>query len=43
MEEIELPVEINRVHSWHLFPIRLQLARLTIDRNKFIEGWRNPA
>jgi dTDP-4-amino-4,6-dideoxygalactose transaminase len=38
VEEIELPVEnSNRVHSWHLFPIRLQLARLTIDRNKFIE------
>jgi len=38
MEEIELPVEDgNRIHSWHLFPIRLQLDRLTIDRNKFIE------
>src|SRR5215470_11415528 len=38
VEEIELPVEDNnRIHSWHLFPIRLQLARLTIDRNKFIE------
>ena len=38
VEEIELPAEDgNRIHSWHLFPIRLQLARLTIDRNKFIE------
>lgn len=38
VEEIELPVgDDNRIHSWHLFPIRLQLARLTIDRNKFIE------
>jgi perosamine synthetase len=38
VEEIELPAEdSNRIHSWHLFPIRLQLARLTIDRNKFIE------
>jgi perosamine synthetase len=38
VEEIELPVEdSNRIHSWHLFPIRLQLARLTIDRNMFIE------
>jgi perosamine synthetase len=38
VEEIELPAEDgNRIHSWHLFPIRLRLARLTIDRNKFIE------
>jgi perosamine synthetase len=38
VEEIELPVDdSNRIHSWHLFPIRLQLARLTIDRNMFIE------
>jgi len=38
LEEIELPVEDgNRIHSWHLFPIRLRLTRLTIDRNKFIE------
>jgi perosamine synthetase len=38
LEEIEPPVEnSNRIHSWHLFPIRLQLTRLTIDRNKFIE------
>ncbi len=35
VEEIELPVEDdNRVHSWHLFPIRLRPA---IDRDKFIE------
>jgi dTDP-4-amino-4,6-dideoxygalactose transaminase len=27
----------NRIHSWHLFPIRLNLDRLTIDRNQFIE------
>jgi perosamine synthetase len=38
MVEIELPVEnIDRLHSWHLFPIRLQLERLTIDRNRFME------
>jgi dTDP-4-amino-4,6-dideoxygalactose transaminase len=38
VEEIELPVGGNdRIHSWHLFPIRLRLTRLTIDRNKFIE------
>lgn len=38
LEEIELPPTDNdRIHSWHLFPLRLQLDRLTIDRNKFIE------
>jgi perosamine synthetase len=38
VEEIGLPVgDSNRIHSWHLFPIRLRLTRLTIDRNKFIE------
>ena len=38
MEEIGLPVaDSNRIHSWHLFPIRLRLTRLTINRNKFIE------
>lgn len=26
----------NRVHSWHLFPIRLNLDRLTIGRDQFI-------
>jgi perosamine synthetase len=37
VEEIELPVgDSNRIHSWHLFPIRLRLTRLTIDRNEFI-------
>jgi dTDP-4-amino-4,6-dideoxygalactose transaminase len=38
VEEIELPVgDGNRIHSWHLFPIRLRLTRLTIDRNEFIQ------
>ncbi|HVG34790.1 MAG TPA: DegT/DnrJ/EryC1/StrS family aminotransferase [Pyrinomonadaceae bacterium] len=37
-EELELPVtNANRIHAWHLFPIRLRLERLTISRNKFIE------
>jgi perosamine synthetase len=38
VEEIELsgPVE-DRVHAWHLFPIRLQLERLSADRNTFIQ------
>jgi dTDP-4-amino-4,6-dideoxygalactose transaminase len=36
--EIELPPENgNRIHSWHLFPIRLRLDRLSISRNQFIE------
>ena len=36
--EIELPIEdVNRVHSWHLFPIKLRLERLSISRNVFIE------
>ncbi|MCA9830255.1 MAG: DegT/DnrJ/EryC1/StrS family aminotransferase [Dehalococcoidia bacterium] len=36
--EIELPVELSdRQHSWHLFPIRLRLEKLGIDRAAFIE------
>ncbi len=36
--ELELPPDDpNRVHSWHLFPIRLKLDRLAIDRHTFIE------
>jgi perosamine synthetase len=38
---IELPpCPENRIHSWHLYPIRLNLDRLTIDRNQFIEEIR---
>lgn len=38
IEEIELPaVDANRIHSWHLFPIRLRLERLWIERDRFIE------
>jgi perosamine synthetase len=37
VEEICLPqVQPNRIHSWHLFAIRLQLERLSIDRAQFI-------
>ena len=40
-EQIELPPEPpDRIHSWHLFPIRLKLDRLAIDRNAFIEEIR---
>lgn len=35
---IELPpTDRNRLHSWHLFPIKLHLDQLTIDRNRFID------
>jgi dTDP-4-amino-4,6-dideoxygalactose transaminase len=38
VEEIELPpTDRDRIHAWHLFPIRLRLERLTIDRNAFIK------
>ncbi len=38
LEEIELPPEPrNRMHSWHLFPLRLRLERLAITRNQFID------
>jgi dTDP-4-amino-4,6-dideoxygalactose transaminase len=36
--EIELPPECkNRIHSWHLFPIKLRLGELTINRNELIQ------
>ncbi|HKD36681.1 MAG TPA: DegT/DnrJ/EryC1/StrS family aminotransferase, partial [Pirellulales bacterium] len=39
--EIELPpIPADRIHSWHLYPIRLRLDRLRIDRNGFIAGLR---
>lgn len=38
---IELPPRSDdRIHSWHLFPIRLNLDELTIDRNEFLEKLR---
>ncbi len=41
VSEIELPPRSdNRIHSWHLFPIRLNLEKLTIDRNQFLENLR---
>jgi perosamine synthetase len=37
VEEIELPPIVpDRLHAWHLFPIRLRLDKLTIDRNTFM-------
>lgn len=36
--ELQLPACRPRVrHAWHLYPIRLQLDKLTIDRATFIE------
>jgi dTDP-4-amino-4,6-dideoxygalactose transaminase len=38
LEEIELPpVDQDRIHSWHLFPIRLRLERLEVDRQEFLD------
>jgi perosamine synthetase len=37
VEEIELPtMSDDRLHSWHLYPIRLRLDRLDIDRDTFL-------
>ncbi len=36
-DEFELPAwPENRIHAWHLFPIRLRLDKLTLDRNAFL-------
>jgi perosamine synthetase len=38
VDELELPAtDGNRIHSWHLFPIRLRLERLGIDRNTVMD------
>ncbi len=38
VDEIELPESFeDRIHAWHLFPIRLCLDRLSVDRNVFIQ------
>ena len=34
------PMDPNRIHSWHLYPIQLRLERLSMDRNTFIEVLR---
>jgi dTDP-4-amino-4,6-dideoxygalactose transaminase len=37
LAELDLPVvPENRIHAWHLFPVRLRLPKLAIDRNEFI-------
>jgi dTDP-4-amino-4,6-dideoxygalactose transaminase len=41
VDEIELPaVGADRIHSWHLFAIRLRLDRFRIDRNDFLDALR---
>jgi dTDP-4-amino-4,6-dideoxygalactose transaminase len=41
-EAIELPpVDPNRVHAWHLFPIKLRVDRLPLTRNEFIESLKS--
>jgi perosamine synthetase len=38
VEELVLPsVQPNRIHSWHLYVIRLRLDRLKLDRAAFIQ------
>lgn len=38
IDEIELPIwDENRIHSWHLFPLRLKIEQLSIDRNTMME------
>lgn len=38
LPQVELPVLLeNRIHSWHLYAIKLRLDRLSIDRNEFID------
>jgi perosamine synthetase len=42
--EIDLPPRPDdRIHSWHLFPIRLRLDRLSVDRNAFMAELRERA
>lgn len=38
IQEIELPpIDHNRIHSWHLFPVRLNLDKLVCDRSAFMK------
>jgi dTDP-4-amino-4,6-dideoxygalactose transaminase len=41
IDEIQTPVARDDVtHAWHLYPIRLRLDRITIDRSEFIDQLR---
>jgi perosamine synthetase len=38
VNEIALPPEdLNRIHSWHLFPVKLRSEELAISRDVFVE------
>jgi perosamine synthetase len=42
VEELDLPpVDPDRLHSWHLFPIRLRVDRLAVTRNEFLDELRD--
>ena len=42
IDELILPTQhLDRIHSWHLYVIRLCLDRLTIDRAEFISELKN--
>ena len=39
IDQIEMPcLPKNRIHAWHLFPIRLNLDRLAITRSEFMDA-----
>ena len=41
LEQLDLPPNPpDRIHSWHLFPIRLRLERTALNRNDFVEALR---
>lgn len=38
LRQLELPCELpHRRHAWHLYSVKLDLERLTIDRNTFLD------
>jgi perosamine synthetase len=38
---VELPpTDTDRIHAWHLFPLKLRLNELSIDRNRFVDELR---
>ncbi|MBZ0263750.1 DegT/DnrJ/EryC1/StrS family aminotransferase [bacterium] len=43
LNEVEIPPndESTRIHSWHLYPLRLNLDKLSIDRASFIDELRD--
>lgn len=41
VDAVELPeIPEDRLHAWHLFPIRLRLDRLRVDRDRFLDALR---